>query len=97
MAADIVLFAIRAHHHGDCVPAHQTFYAPLELLVAREIRLHAVRNRVDIRRLRGEGNLDADQLGVRFQPLQNVRRHFRTARLQDCIQRFEPLLNFGAV
>src|SRR6202043_3746313 len=97
MAADVVLFAIRAHHHGDRVPTDQALYAPLELLVAREIRLHATRNGVDVGRLRGEGNLDAHQLGVRFQPLQNVRGHFRTARLQDGVERFKPLLNFGAV
>src|SRR3984957_6170366 len=48
MAADVVLFAICAHYHGDRIPAHQTFYAPLELLVAREVRLPAMRNSVDV-------------------------------------------------
>ena len=41
VAADVVLFAIRAHDHGDRIPANEALDAPLEFLIAGEIRLQA--------------------------------------------------------
>ena len=95
--ADVVLFAVRAHHHGQRVPANQALDAAFELLIAREIGLHPVGNGVDEGRVGGERNLYADNFRVRAQPLQDVGSHVRAARLQHGVQRFKPLLNLGGI
>ena len=39
VATDVVLFAVRAHNHGNGVPAHNAFDPALELLIAGEVGL----------------------------------------------------------
>src|ERR1700691_2460764 len=41
--ADVVLFAIRAHDHGDGVPADKAFNSTFELLIARKSGLKLMR------------------------------------------------------
>src|SRR5580700_7377339 len=79
VAADVVLFAIRSHDHGDSVPSDQALDPALELLIAGEGRLELMRNRVYVRRGGGERNIDADHFGMRLQPLQDVGRNVRAA------------------
>ena len=55
VAADIVLDAIGAHDHGECVPAYKTLDAALEFLVAGIARLQAMRDGVGVRSVGGEG------------------------------------------
>ena len=51
VAADVVLDAIRAHHHGQRVPADDALDAPLNFLVAGEGWLPVIRNGVDVGRV----------------------------------------------
>ena len=55
VAADIVLNAIGAHHHGERVPAHEALDAALKFLVAGIAGLEAMGNGVGVRRVGGEG------------------------------------------
>src|SRR5579859_722487 len=93
VAADIVLFAIRAHHHRQCVPANQRLDPPLQFLVAWEKRLQPQRNRIRVRRICRKRQINSIHRRVRAQPFQNLTRHIRTARLQHGVQRLKPLLN----
>ena len=77
--ANVVLFAVRAHNHGNRVPADQAFDPPFQLLIAREVGLQAVGDGIYIGGLRGEGNVDSHNLGVRPQALQNVRSNLGAA------------------
>src|SRR6266851_4927973 len=51
VAADVVLHAIGAHHHGQRIPANQALDAAFEFLIAGEKRLQAVGNGVGVRRI----------------------------------------------
>ncbi len=82
VSADVVLHAVRAHDHGQRIPANQTLDASLEFLIAREKRLEPRGNRIRVRRVRGKRKIDARNGSVRAQPLQNFRRDFRPARFQ---------------
>ena len=95
--ADVVLHAVRAHHHGQRVPANQALDAPLEFLISREKRLEPQRYRVRVRRVRRKRQIDPGNRGVRAQPLQNFRSHFRSARIEHRVQRLQPLLNLRGI
>ena len=71
VAADVVLDAIGADDHGQRVPANQALDAALELLIAGEQRLEAGGNRVDVRSVGGERQVDATDFGVGAQALEN--------------------------
>ena len=95
MSADVVLNAVRAHHHGQRVPANQALDAALEFLVSRKQRLQARRNAVGIRRVRAKRQVNSAHRGVRAQPFEDFRGHFRPAGFQHGIQRLQPLLNLN--
>ena len=59
MAADVGMEPVGFHDHGQGVPAHIAFDAPLDFAVAGISRLFFDGNRVDVRRGDGEGNLEA--------------------------------------
>ena len=59
MAADVGMEPVGFHYHGQGVPAHVAFDAPLDFAVARISRLSFNGNRIDVRRGDGEGNLEA--------------------------------------
>ena len=87
VAADVVLDAIGAYHHGQCVPANQALNAALQFLVAGEKRLQAHRNRIRVRSVCTERQVDPVDRGVRPEPLQNFCGYFRPAGFQNGIQR----------
>ena len=94
VAADVVFDAVRAHHHGQSVPADEALNAALQFLVAGEEWFEARRNGVGIRCVRGEREVNTVDGGVRPQALEDFRSDFRTAGFQDGIQRLKPFLNF---
>ena len=49
--AELGMRAVRAHHHGERVPAHQRGDARLDLEVARKLRLLGERNGIAVRRV----------------------------------------------
>ena len=59
VAADALFGLVRAHHHGQRVPADEALDAALDLAAARERRLLVGGNRVDVGRVGGERKLDA--------------------------------------
>src|SRR6266404_6234426 len=97
VAADVVLDAIGAHDHGQRVPANQALDAALEFLIAGEQRLEAIGNRVGVRRVRCEWEIDAGNGGVRAEALQNFRGDFGAAGFEERIKRLEPFLHFQVV
>src|SRR5690242_21351758 len=74
MSADVVLDAVRPHHHGQRVPANQALDAPLKLLVSRKQRLQSYGNAIGIRRVRAKRQVDAVDGGMSAQPLKNLSR-----------------------
>ena len=91
--ANVVFDSIRAHHHGQRVPANQALDAPLQFLIAGKQRLQAHGNGVGIRRIRAKGQVDAADGGVGAKPLEDLRGHFWAAGFDNGIQRLQPLLN----
>src|SRR5260370_22389988 len=65
VAADVVLDAVRTHHHGQSVPADEALDAALQLLVAREKWFEPRRNGVGVRRVRGKRKVNAVNGGMR--------------------------------
>src|SRR6266851_4450429 len=94
VAADVVLDAVRAYHHGQGVPADEALDTALEFLVAGEKRFEARWNRVGVRSVRGKRKVNAVNGGMRAQAFENFRSDFRTTGFQNGIQRFKPFLNF---
>jgi hypothetical protein len=92
VAADPVTQLVRADHHGECVPADEALDAPLDTLVARERGLLADGDRVRVRRVRRERDARAGTPCVRVQLTEEVRRARRASRLQDVVERLEPLM-----
>ncbi len=87
VTADVVLHAVRAHHHGQRVPADKALDAALQFLVAGKKGLQAHGNRICIWGICAERQVDAVNRGVRPEPLEDFRGHLRSAGLQDGIQR----------
>ena len=94
---DVVLDAIRAHHHRQRVPANQALDAALEFLVAGKERLQTHGDGVRIRRVCGKGQVDAADGRVGAQAFQDFRCNFRAAGFQHGIERLEPLLNLYVI
>src|SRR5258708_23443409 len=93
VTADVVLDAVRAHHHGQCVPADEALDAALQLLVAGKKRLQAYGNRLRVRSICAERQVDAVDRGVRAGPLEDFRGHLTSAGFQYGIQRIAAFLN----
>src|ERR1700687_4708101 len=93
VTADVVLDAVRAHYHGQRVPADQTLDAALEFLVAGKKGLQARGNRVRVRSMAADRQIEAVDRSVGAEPLQDFRGHLRSAGFQNGIQRLKPFLN----
>src|SRR6266436_5397005 len=65
VAADVVLDAVRSHHHGQGVPADEALDAALQFLVTGEEWFEPWRNSVGIRRVRSEWEINAVDSGMR--------------------------------
>ena len=93
VAADVVLDAIRAHDHRERVPANEALDAALEFLIAGEWRFEPCGNRVDVRRVRGEREIQAGDFGVDAESFENFNSDFGAAGFEHRIEGFEPLGN----
>ena len=97
VAADALLGLVRAHDHRRGVPADEALDAALEVGAAGHERLIVRGNRVDVRSVRGEGELDAVLGRVDRQVAQQPGDFGRPAALQDIIERVEPLARLDGV
>src|SRR5260370_30283068 len=93
VAANVVLDAIRAHDHRERVPADQALDAALQFLVAREKRLQAHWNRIRVRSICAERQVDAVDRRMRAQTFENFCCDLGPAGFQDGIERLKPFLN----
>src|SRR5207253_4018153 len=64
VSADTGLFAIRTHHHGQRVPTDEASDAPLNIAAAGIDRLPFGRDRIQVRRVGRERNLNTGLLSV---------------------------------
>src|SRR5205823_2367659 len=83
--------------HGHGVPADQALDAPLDVAVAGEGRLLAGGDGVDVGGVGGEGQLDALADGLVLQLGQQVAGPVGALRLEDRVERVEPLARLGNV
>ena len=78
------------HHHGG-VPAQERTVAPLDLLVARELRLLVHRDRVHVVRGGDHRHAHALRAGVLEEGAHDVLRPFRALRLDQALEGLDPL------
>ena len=94
VAANAVVDAVGANHHGQRVPPNQALDAALDFLIAREDGLFFKGNRIQVRSVRGEGKRDAEGLSVAAKPVQQSDRGFLAFFAYDLVEGFYPLLYF---
>ncbi len=92
--ANAVVHAVGAHHHGQSVPANQALDPALDLLVAGKDGLLFKRDGVDIGSIRGEGVANPQGGGASAKTIKQNGRGFAAFLLQNCIEGFDPFLNF---
>ena len=97
MAADPFLGLVRAHDHCGSVPADQALDSALQVGAARHQRLIVGRDRVDVRGIGGERNLDAVFRRVERQLAQQALNFDRTAALEHIIKGIEPFAGFDGI
>ena len=97
VAADALFRLVRAHDHRHRIPADQALDAALDIGVAGHRRLLVGRNRVDVRRVGGERQLDAVLGRVKRQLAKQPRDFDRAAALQHIIERLEPFAGFDGI
>ena len=95
MSADAGLFLVCAQHHRDRVPADEALDAALDLLAAGERHFLIGRQRVDIRRVRGERKPDAATARVLAELQRATARPRRAIGLKDVVERIQPLGGFN--
>src|ERR1700742_1493914 len=64
VAADASVDPIRPDHHGKGIPAHDALDPALHLLIAGKRRLLAGRNRIQVRSIGREGDINARSLSA---------------------------------
>ena len=95
VAANAFLKLVGAHDHGQRIPAHQALDAALHFLASGKGRLLADRNRVLVRRRRGEGKVYASGApGMQRELLQQPAGAFRTSLGEHVIERIQPFPGF---
>ena len=97
MAAEIARLAVGADDHGHRVPAHQRTDPPFHGRIARRLRLHVRRNRVDVLGGRLERQVAAGAPGLLDHALEQVMRALGAVGLDDRLQRFGPFPGFDRV
>ncbi len=97
VATELTVGVVRAHHHRECVPAHQRGQALLDRQIARERRLRVDRDRVDIGR--GELGCPADALlaGQLGQPVEDLLGALRAVGLDQRREGVAPLFGFDRI
>ena len=93
--AVVVLVGLDDHRHG--VPADDGFDAALDVEVAGIGGLALDGDRVDVRRLRSNGQSDAGALGFDLQGLQEPRDAFGAAASGDVAEGVEPVVGFEPI
>jgi hypothetical protein len=94
VTADATLFTIGPDDHGQRVPPYETSNALLYISIAGIERLSIQRNRIDVRRIRREGNLDAGVQRIGPQLIEQRIGSLRSPITNNVIQGFEPFLRF---
>jgi hypothetical protein len=97
MTADAFFRLVGADHHGRRVPADEALDPALEVRAARHQRLVVRSDRVDVRSVGGEGDLDAVFGGVERQLFQQALNFDRTAALEHIIKGIKPLAGFDRI
>ncbi len=90
VAAELRVFAIGAHHHGERVPAHDRRNAALELEIARELRLVGERDGILIGRVQDRRKRHTACPRVVQEPPQQEGRALTALGLHQRIERVEP-------
>ena len=97
MPPDAFFFAVRTHNHCHGIPTHDRTNTPFQLFVARVRRLIPDGNRIDVGRVRREGQIHSLGLGITGQ-LSKQRTHTRgTFPVQNLLQGFQPFPSFQCV
>ena len=91
VAAELGRFGIRLQDDRDRVPANEGRRQPLELGIARDVRLLLDRDRVHVRRAEPGGNLDAKLLRVVDRLVEQVAHALAPVRFDDRVDGLEPL------
>ena len=81
-------------HHGERVPAHDVLDAPFQVAVAGIGFLQFDGERVDVRRVGGEGQAYAGLGGPGLQRREDAAGPLRVALRNDVLNRFEPFVKF---
>src|SRR5262245_50206376 len=97
MAADPFLRLVRAHDHCSSVPSDETLDPAFEVGAAGHECLVVCTDRVDIRGICGEGNLDAVLGRVERQLAKQALDFDGAAALKHIIKRIEPFAGFDGV
>jgi len=94
---DAFVVVVRAHHHGDRVPADEPADPELHRLVAREVRLLLGRDRVDVARLGERGETDVQHACPLQQLVEDEARPVGARLFDERIQRLDPLLRLVGI
>ncbi len=91
VAADIRVVLVGAYHHGRGVPADQALDPPLDSPVAGIGDFFLGRNRVDIRRIPAQGDLNAQVRGAFHQAFEEVAGPVGPCLVDHLVEGFHPL------
>ena len=97
VAADALEPGVRAQHHGQRVPADHAPDAVLHRLVAGEVGLLLGADRVDVAGLGQRRKADLELAGALQEPEQDEAGALRAGRLDQGIERVEPLRGLDRV
>jgi hypothetical protein len=92
-----VFVAVGAHHHRQRIPAHEAADALLDFVVAGIDGLPFDGNRVDVRRVCGEGKLGSRLRRMSAELLQQRVGALGTALPDDVVERLQPLPGFDLI
>ena len=97
VAAELRRLGVRLEDDRDRVPADERRREPLELRVARELRLVLDGNRVDVRRRDAGADRDAEILRVVDDRVEEVPHPLAAVRLDDGVDGLEPFLRLDGI
>ena len=97
MSADAVEVLVTSNNHRHGIPADDTFDATFNFQITRKSRLLRMMNRVDIRSIRCERQLNAVFVGAFLQLNQQFAKFLCSIAMQNVIQGVVPLLHFFGV
>ena len=97
VTADALVRLVRSDDHRGGIPADEALDAALDVRTAGHQHLVVGGNRVDVRGIGGERQLDAVLGGVKRQVAQQARDFDGAAGLQHIIERLEPFAGFDGI